>query len=74
MISNCKREINSTIYPVPKNDSANSKAKEEHVQYGCLKRTCNFLRIGEKIHETFRLFTPLLKNSEWAKKESQTQI
>ena len=74
MISNCKREINSTIYPVPKNDSANSKAKEEHVQYGCLKRTWNFLRNGEKIHETFRLFTPLLKNSEWAKKESQTQI
>ena len=74
MISNCKREINSTIYPVPRNDSANSKAKEEHVQYGCLKRTWNFLRIGEKIHETFRLFTRLLKNSEWAKKESQTQI
>ena len=64
MISNCKREINSTIYPVLKNDSANSKAKEEHVQYGCLKRTWNFLRIGENFHETFRLFTPLLKNSE----------
>ena len=64
MISSCKREINSTIYPVLKNDSANSKAKEEHVQYGCLKRTWNFLRIGENFHETFRLFTPLLKNSE----------
>ena len=64
MISNGKQEMNSTIYPVPKNDSANSKAKEEHVQYGCLKRTWNFLRIGENFHETFRLFTPLLKNSE----------
>ena len=31
MISNGKQEMNSTIYPVPKNDSANSKAKEEHV-------------------------------------------
>ena len=31
MISNGKREMNSTIYPVKKNDSANSKAKEEHV-------------------------------------------
>ena len=48
----------------PPYDSANSKAKEEHVQYGCLKRTWNFLRIGENFHETFRLFTPLLKNSE----------
>ena len=65
MISIGKREINSTIYPVKKNDSANSKAKEEHVQYGCLKRTWNFLRIREKFHETFRLFTMhLLKNSE----------
>ena len=64
MISNGKREMNSTIYPVKKNDSANSKAKEEHVQYGCLKRTWNLLRIGENFHETFRLFTPLLKNSE----------
>ena len=44
MISNGKREINNTIYPVPKNDSANSKANEEHVQYGCLKRTWNFLK------------------------------
>ena len=57
MISNRKQEMNSTIYPVPKNDSANGKANEEHVQYGCLKRTWNFLRIGEKFHETFRLFT-----------------
>ena len=31
MISNGKREINIIIYPVKKNDSANSKAKEEHV-------------------------------------------
>ena len=61
MTSNGKREINSTIYPVPKNDSANTKAKEEHVSLVWLSQaSLEFSEDRRKVP----VFHHLLKNSE----------
>ena len=57
MISNGKQEMNSTIYPVPKNDSANNVSSEPGIFWGSEKISMKHLgfspfikeqRIGEK--------------------------